>query len=153
MFGTHISPRPIDTTLAKFTLGAVLPVVIMLWLTASWPLLRMTLMLSYVVALTSCLYRLTPWFIARNPVSRFVRREQRQLKLCSLAGVFDFHGPWYTLPIETISSVRIYEHGLEFIAEDRVVRLSVVGSKESLHTYMRSVLADTKVEWLAEESA
>ncbi|WP_105255057.1 hypothetical protein [Pseudoalteromonas sp. T1lg75] len=142
MFGSTLSPRPIDKTLAKYTLVALLPLALVLWLSAPWPLLRMTLMLAYVVALASCLYRLTPWFIARNPPRRFILREQRHLKVCSLAGFFDLHGPWHSVPIETISSVYVWEHGIELSAEDGVFRLSVVGSRESLHAHMRSVLAD-----------
>ncbi|WP_105265620.1 hypothetical protein [Pseudoalteromonas sp. T1lg76] len=136
------SLRPVDKTLAKFTLVALPFVAILLLLAAPWPLVRLTLMLAYSVALASCLYRLTPWFIARNPLSRFVQREQGYLKVCSLAGFFDFHGPWQYLPIDRISSVHVWQHGIEITAKETEYRLSVVGTTDSLHAYMSSVLAD-----------
>ncbi|MFY8272763.1 hypothetical protein AAEU32_01305 [Pseudoalteromonas sp. SSDWG2] len=140
------SPRAVDVLLFKVTLIALLPTIALVYLAQAWGVVALTIASVYTLALSSCLYRLTPIFRHRNHVSRFVLREQGQLRVCSLAGLFDFQGNWQSITLADIDSVSLSEHRIDINTKTVNYSLSVVGEAQQLRQHMQSVLADTKVK-------
>lgn len=81
----------INKLLAKISFAIAL-VLIALWVfTPLWHSAAFSLfvMLWGFITLSS-LYRVTPLFVARNPITDLLKRDVNQLALISLAGLFDF---------------------------------------------------------------
>ena len=138
--------RAVDVLLAKYTLLALPVVVLIMVLTLSWPWLTLIIGGGYLVALSSCLYRLTAIFRARNPISNFIHRQQGQLRVCSLAGVYDLHGPWQSIPLHNIRHIRVYDHRMCIVTSNSECELSLVATRDALLAYMRAIMADTQVD-------
>ncbi len=137
--------RSIDKTLLKVSLGAMPLVIALVWALSSWPLLVVTVISVYALALGSGVYRLSEYFVRRNPVDNFVIREQGQLRVCSLAGFFDLRGEWQSVALGDIKHVEVDEHSIVIHTQQDCITLSVVGSAQGLFEYMCSVLKDTSV--------
>ncbi|RZD23229.1 hypothetical protein [Pseudoalteromonas sp. MEBiC 03485] len=100
----------INKLLAKisFTIAFVL---IALWVfTPLWHSAAFSLfvMLWGFITLSS-LYRVTPLFVARNPITDLLKRDVNQLALISLAGLFDFKRKAEFVLIGQIKQIEIGE--------------------------------------------
>ncbi|WP_462157819.1 hypothetical protein [Pseudoalteromonas sp. GB56] len=143
--------RSIDRTLLKVSLVAMPLVITLVWALSSWPLLAVTVLSVYGLALASSVYRLSEYFVRRNSVDNFVIREQGQLRVCSLAGFFDLRGEWQSVALGDIKRVEVDDHVISIRTQEEDLTLSVVGSAQEVLDYMCSVLSDTSVTVMLKE--
>jgi len=127
----------INKLLAKISLTIAL-VLIALWVfTPLWHSAAFSLfvMLWGFITLSS-LYRVTPLFVARNPITDLLKRDVNQLALISLAGLFDFKRKAEFVLIGQIKQIEIGE-GIIHVTDvnDQLITavLSVNGSQINSH--------------------
>ena len=127
----------INKLLAKISLTIAL-VLIVLWVfTPLWHSAAFSLFLMLWGFITlSSLYRVTPLFVARNPIADLLKRDVNQLALISLAGLFDFKRKAEFVLIGQIKQIEIGE-GIIHVTDvnDQLITavLSVNGSQINSH--------------------
>lgn len=97
----------------------------------------------WLFVFSSCCYRLTPLFIARNPLSKFIQREQQHLLLFTLSGFFDrTHGPQWLL-IASIEKIQCRDDQCTiFSSEQRQCAISLPASKAELMHYFNGLFTE-----------
>lgn len=97
----------------------------------------------WLFVFSSCCYRLTPLFIARNPLDKFIKREQQQLLLFTLSGFFDrTHGPQW-LVIASIEKIQCNDDQCTiFSSEQRQCVISLPASKAELMHYFNGLFTE-----------
>lgn len=127
----------INKLLAKISLTIAL-VLIALWVfTPFWHSAAFSLfvMLWGFITLSS-LYRVTPLFVARNPITDLLKRDVNQLALISLAGLFDFKRKAEFVLIGQIKQIEIGEgiiHVTDVNDQQITAVLSVASSQINSH--------------------
>ena len=127
----------INKLLAKISLTIAL-VLIALWVfTPLWHSAAFSLfvMLWGFITLSS-LYRVTPLFVARNPITDLLKRDVNQLALISLAGIFDFKRKAEFVLIGQIKQIEIGEgiiHVTDVNDQQITAVLSVASSQINSH--------------------
>jgi hypothetical protein len=127
----------INKLLAKISLTIAL-VLIALWVfTPLWHSAAFSLfvMLWGFITLSS-LYRVTPLFVARNPITDLLKRDVNQLALISLAGLFDFKRKAEFVLIGQIKQIEIGEgiiHVTDVNEQQITAVLSVNSSQINCH--------------------
>ena len=127
----------INKLLAKISLTIAL-VLIALWVfTPLWHSAAFSLfvMLWGFITLSS-LYRVTPLFVARNPITDLLKRDVNQLALISLAGLFDFKRKAEFVLIGQIKQIEIGEgiiHITDVNDQQITAVLSVASSQINSH--------------------
>jgi len=127
----------INKLLAKISLTIAL-VLIALWVfTPLWHSAAFSLfvMLWGFITLSS-LYRVTPLFVARNPITDLLKRDVNQLALISLAGLFDFKRKAEFVLIGQIKQIEIGEgiiHVTDVKDQQITAVLSVASSQINSH--------------------
>ncbi|NHH91022.1 MULTISPECIES: hypothetical protein [unclassified Pseudoalteromonas] len=127
----------INKLLAKISLTIAL-VLIALWVfTSLWHSAAFSLfvMLWGFITLSS-LYRVTPLFVARNPITDLLKRDVNQLALISLAGLFDFKRKAEFVLIGQIKQIEIGEgiiHVTDVNDQQITAVLSVASSQINSH--------------------
>ena len=127
----------INNLLAKISLTIAL-VLIALWVfTPLWHSAAFSLfvMLWGFITLSS-LYRVTPLFVARNPITDLLKRDVNQLALISLAGLFDFKRKAEFVLIGQIKQIEIGEgiiHVTDVNDQQITAVLSVASSQINSH--------------------
>ncbi|MBC7009472.1 hypothetical protein BIZ38_13485 [Pseudoalteromonas sp. BZK2] len=127
----------INKLLAKISLTIAL-VLIALWVfTPLWHSAAFSLfvMLWGFITLSS-LYRVTPLFVARNPITDLLKRDVNQLALISLAGLFDFKRKAEFVLIGQIKQIEIGEgiiHVTDVNDQQITAVLSVASSQINSH--------------------
>ncbi|MED5511752.1 hypothetical protein [uncultured Pseudoalteromonas sp.] len=127
----------INKLLAKISLTIAL-VLIALWVfTPLWHSAAFSLfvMLWGFITLSS-LYRVTPLFVTRNPITDLLKRDVNQLALISLAGLFDFKRKAEFVLIGQIKQIEIGEgiiHVTDVNDQQITAVLSVASSQINSH--------------------
>lgn len=127
----------INKLLAKISLTIAL-LLIALWVfTSLWHSAAFSLfvMLWGFITLSS-LYRVTPLFVARNPITDLLKRDVNQLALISLAGLFDFKRKAEFVLIGQIKQIEIGEgiiHVTDVNDQQITAVLSVASSQINSH--------------------
>ena len=95
----------------------------------------------WLFVFSSCCYRLTPLFKARNGLDKFIRREQQHLLLFSLSGFFDrTHGPQW-LPINSIKKIQCHDDQFLIIfSEQHQCSIGLPATKAELIQYFNALL-------------
>ena len=95
----------------------------------------------WLFVFSSCCYRLTPLFKARNGLDKFIRREQQHLLLFSLSGFFDrTHGPQW-LPINSIKKIQCHDDQFLIIfSEQHQYSIGLPATKAELIQYFNALL-------------
>jgi hypothetical protein len=99
----------------------------------------------WVFVFCSSVYRLTPLFKSRNPLTDFIQRDAQHLLLFSLMGFFDKkHGPDW-LVIESIERITIKDDELIIYSNnERQFSASLPAKKVELDTFLKRILTDTE---------
>ena len=134
----------INKLLAKisFTIALVL---IALWVfTPLWHSAAFSLfvMLWGFITLSS-LYRVTPLFVARNPITDLLKRDVNQLALISLAGLFDFKRKAEFVLIGQIKQIEIGE-GIIHVTDVNDQQITAVLSVNSsqINSHLAQLLSE-----------
>lgn len=127
----------INKLLAKISLTIAL-VLIALWVfTPLWHSAAFSLFVMLWGFITlSNLYRVTPLFVARNPITDLLKRDVNQLALISLAGLFDFKRKAEFVLIGQIKQIEIGEgiiHVTDVNDQQITAVLSVASSQINSH--------------------
>jgi hypothetical protein len=95
----------------------------------------------WLFVFSSCCYRLTPLFKARNGLDKFIRREQQHLLLFSLSDFFDrTHGPQW-LPINSIKKIQCHDDQFLIIfSEQHQCSIGLPATKAELIQYFNALL-------------
>ena len=134
----------INKLLAKISLTIVL-VLIVLWVfTPLWHSAAFSLfvMLWGFITLSS-LYRVTPLFVARNPITDLLKRDVNQLALISLAGLFDFKRKAEFVLIGQIKQIEIGE-GIIHVTDVNDQQITAVLSVNSsqINSHLAQLLSE-----------
>lgn len=97
----------------------------------------------WLFVFSSCCYRLTPLFIARNPLDKFIKREQQHLLLFTLSGFFDrTHGPQW-LVIDRIEKIQCNDDQCTiFSNEQHQYTIGLPASKTELMYYFNGLFTE-----------
>ncbi|WP_462179743.1 hypothetical protein [Pseudoalteromonas gelatinilytica] len=134
----------INKLLAKISLTIAL-VLIVLWVfTPLWHSAAFSLfvMLWGFITLSS-LYRVTPLFVARNPIADLLKRDVNQLALISLAGLFDFKRKAEFVLIGQIKQIEIGE-GIIHVTDVNEQQITAVLSVNSsqINSHLAQLLSE-----------
>ena len=134
----------INKLLAKISLTIAL-VLIVLWVfTPLWHSAAFSLfvMLWGFITLSS-LYRVTPLFVARNPITDLLKRDVNQLALISLAGLFDFKRKAEFVLIGQIKQIEIGE-GIIHVTDVNEQQITAVLSVNSsqINSHLAQLLSE-----------
>jgi len=134
----------INKLLAKISLTIAL-VLIVLWVfTPLWHSAAFSLfvMLWGFITLSS-LYRVTPLFVARNPITDLLKRDVNQLALISLAGLFDFKRKAEFVLIGQIKQIEIGE-GIIHVTDVNDQQITAVLSVNSsqINSHLAQLLSE-----------
>ncbi|MEI8642803.1 hypothetical protein P4S60_10785 [Pseudoalteromonas sp. Hal040] len=134
----------INKLLAKISLTIAL-VLIALWVfTPLWHSAAFSLfvMLWGFITLSS-LYRVTPLFVARNPIADLLKRDVNQLALISLAGLFDFKRKAEFVLIGQIKQIEIGE-GIIHVTDVNDQQITAVLSVNSsqINSHLAQLLSE-----------
>ncbi|WP_217874497.1 hypothetical protein [Pseudoalteromonas shioyasakiensis] len=134
----------INKLLAKISLTIAL-VLIALWVfTPLWHSAAFSLfvMLWGFITLSS-LYRVTPLFVARNPIADLLKRDVNQLALISLAGLFDFKRKAEFVLIGQIKQIEIGE-GIIHVTDVNEQQITAVLSVNSsqINSHLAQLLSE-----------
>ena len=134
----------INKLLAKISLTIAL-VLIALWVfTPLWHSAAFSLfvMLWGFITLSS-LYRVTPLFVARNPITELLKRDVNQLALISLAGLFDFKRKAEFVLIGQIKQIEIGE-GIIHVTDVNDQQITAVLSVNSsqINSHLAQLLSE-----------
>ncbi|TMO23704.1 hypothetical protein CWC28_19395 [Pseudoalteromonas sp. S4492] len=134
----------INKLLAKISLTIAL-VLIALWVfTPLWHSAAFSLfvMLWGFITLSS-LYRVTPLFVARNPIADLLKRDVNQLALISLAGLFDFKRKAEFVLIGQIKQIEIGEGIIHVtdVNEQQITALLSVNSSQ-INSHLAQLLSE-----------
>lgn len=134
----------INKLLAKISLTIAL-VLIALWVfTPLWHSAAFSLfvMLWGFITLSS-LYRVTPLFVARNPITDLLKRDVNQLALISLAGLFDFKRKAEFVLIGQIKQIEIGE-GIIHVTDVNDQQITAVLSVNSsqINSHLAQLLSE-----------
>ncbi len=134
----------INKLLAKISLTIAL-VLIALWVfTPLWHSAAFSLfvMLWGFITLSS-LYRVTPLFVARNPITDLLKRDVNQLALISLAGLFDFKRKAEFVLIGQIKQIEIGE-GIIHVTDVNEQQITAVLSVNSsqINSHLAQLLSE-----------
>tara|TARA_B100000586_G_C20079407_1_gene414660 strand:+ start:86 stop:538 length:453 start_codon:yes stop_codon:yes gene_type:complete len=134
----------INKLLAKISLTIAL-VLIVLWVfTPLWHSAAFSLfvMLWGFITLSS-LYRVTPSFVARNPIADLLKRDVNQLALISLAGLFDFKRKAEFVLIGQIKQIEIGE-GIIHVTDVNEQQITAVLSVNSsqINSHLAQLLSE-----------
>ena len=134
----------INKLLAKISLTIAL-VLIVLWVfTPLWHSAAFSLfvMLWGFITLSS-LYRVTPLFVARNPITDLLKRDVNQLALISLAGIFDFKRKAEFVLIGQIKQIEIGE-GIIHVTDVNDQQITAVLSVNSsqINSHLAQLLSE-----------
>ena len=127
----------INKLLAKISLTIALQLIALWVFTSLWHSAAFSLfvMLWGFITLSS-LYRVTPLFVARNPITDLLKRDVNQLALISLAGLFDFKRKAEFVLIGQIKQIEIGEgiiHVTDVNDQQITAVLSVASSQINSH--------------------
>lgn len=97
----------------------------------------------WLFVFSSCCYRLTPLFIARNPPDKFIHREQQHLLLFTLSGFFDRTlGPQW-LVIDSIEKIQCDNNQCTiFSSEQQQCTIGLPASKAELIDYFNGLFTE-----------
>lgn len=134
----------INKLLAKISLTIAL-VLSALWVfTPLWHSAAFSLfvMLWGFITLSS-LYRVTPLFVARNPIADLLKRDVNQLALISLAGLFDFKRKAEFVLIGQIKQIEIGE-GIIHVTDVNEQQITAVLSVNSsqINSHLSQLLSE-----------
>ncbi|URQ91592.1 hypothetical protein [Pseudoalteromonas sp. SCSIO 43101] len=134
----------INKLLAKISLTIAL-VLIALWVfTPLWHSAAFSLLVMLWGFITlSSLYRVTPLFVARNPITDLLKRDVNQLALISLAGLFDFKRKAEFVLIGQIKQVEIGE-GIIHVTDVNDQQITAVLSVNSsqINSHLAQLLSE-----------
>ncbi|HAU05963.1 hypothetical protein MKZ42_15025 [Pseudoalteromonas shioyasakiensis] len=134
----------INKLLAKISLTIAL-VLIVLWVfTPLWHSAAFSLfvMLWGFITLSS-LYRVTPLFVARNPITDLLKRDVNQLALISLAGLFDFKRKAEFVLIGQIKQIEIGE-GIIHVTDvnDQLITAVLSVNSSQINSHLAQLLSE-----------
>lgn len=134
----------INKLLAKISLTIAL-VLIALWVfTPLWHSAAFSLfvMLWGFITLSS-LYRVTPLFVARNPITDLLKRDVNQLALISLAGLFDFKRKAEFVLIGQIKQIEIGE-GVIHVTDvnDQLITAVLSVNSSQINSHLSQLLSE-----------
>ncbi|RZF84359.1 hypothetical protein CWC26_10420 [Pseudoalteromonas sp. S4488] len=134
----------INKLLAKISLTIAL-VLIVLWVfTPLWHSATFSLfvMLWGFITLSS-LYRVTPLFVARNPITDLLKRDVNQLALISLAGLFDFKRKAEFVLIGQIKQIEIGE-GIIHVTDvnDQLITAVLSVNSSQINSHLAQLLSE-----------
>ncbi|KTG18535.1 hypothetical protein AUR67_18410 [Pseudoalteromonas sp. XI10] len=134
----------INKLLAKISLTIAL-VLIALWVfTPLWHSAAFSLfvMLWGFITLSS-LYRVTPLFVARNPITDLLKRDVNQLALISLAGLFDFKRKAEFVLIGQIKQIEIGE-GIIHVTDvnDQLITAVLSVNSSQINSHLAQLLSE-----------
>lgn len=134
----------INKLLAKISLTIAL-VLIALWVfTPLWHSAAFSLfvMLWGFITLSS-LYRVTPLFVARNPITDLLKRDVNQLALISLAGLFDFKRKAEFVLIGQIKQIEIGE-GIIHVTDvnDQLITAVLSVNSSQINSHLTQLLSE-----------
>ncbi|KPM75304.1 MULTISPECIES: hypothetical protein [Pseudoalteromonas] len=134
----------INNLLAKISLTIAL-VLIALWVfTPLWHSAAFSLfvMLWGFITLSS-LYRVTPLFVARNPITDLLKRDVNQLALISLAGLFDFKRKAEFVLIGQIKQIEIGE-GIIHVTDvnDQLITAVLSVNSSQINSHLAQLLSE-----------
>ena len=134
----------INKLLAKISLTIAL-VLIALWVfTPLWHSAAFSLfvMLWGFITLSS-LYRVTPLFVARNPITDLLKRDVNQLALISLAGIFDFKRKAEFVLIGQIKQIEIGE-GIIHVTDvnDQLITAVLSVNSSQINSHLAQLLSE-----------
>lgn len=134
----------INKLLAKISLTIAL-VLIVLWVfTPLWQSAAFSLfvMLWGFITLSS-LYRVTPLFVARNPIADLLKRDVNQLALISLAGLFDFKRKAEFVLIGQIKQIEIGE-GIIHVTDvnDQLITAVLSVNSSQINSHLAQLLSE-----------
>ena len=134
----------INKLLAKISLTIAL-VLIALWVfTPLWhsAAFSMFVMLWGFITLSS-LYRVTPLFVARNPITDLLKRDVNQLALISLAGLFDFKRKAEFVLIGQIKQIEIGE-GIIHVTDvnDQLITAVLSVNSSQINSHLAQLLSE-----------
>lgn len=134
----------INKLLAKISLTIAL-VLIVLWVfTPLWQSAAFSLfvMLWGFITLSS-LYRVTPLFVARNPITDLLKRDVNQLALISLAGLFDFKRKAEFVLIGQIKQIEIGE-GIIHVTDvnDQLMTAVLSVNSSQINSHLAQLLSE-----------
>ena len=134
----------IHKLLAKISLTIAL-VLIVLWVfTPLWQSAAFSLfvMLWGFITLSS-LYRVTPLFVARNPITDLLKRDVNQLALISLAGIFDFKRKAEFVLIGQIKQIEIGE-GIIHVTDvnDQLITAVLSVNSSQINSHLAQLLSE-----------
>jgi len=134
----------INKLLAKISLTIAL-VLIALWVfTPLWHSAAFSLfvMLWGFITLSS-LYRVTPLFVARNPITDLLKRDVNQLALISLAGLFDFKRKAEFVLIGQIKQIEIGE-GIIHVTDvnDQLITAVLSVNSSQINNHLAKLLSE-----------
>ncbi|MCK8128852.1 hypothetical protein MTF66_27835 [Pseudoalteromonas sp. 2CM39R] len=134
----------INKLLAKISLTIAL-VLIALWVfTPLWHSAAFSLfvMLWGFITLSS-LYRVTPLFVARNPITDLLKRDVNQLALISLAGLFDFKRKAEFVLIGQIKQIEIGE-GVIHVTDvnDQLITAVLSVNSSQINSHLAQLLSE-----------
>ena len=134
----------INKLLAKISLTIAL-VLIALWVfTSLWHSAAFSLfvMLWGFITLSS-LYRVTPLFVARNPITDLLKRDVNQLALISLAGLFDFKRKAEFVLIGQIKQIEIGE-GIIHVTDvnDQLITAVLSVNSSQINSHLAQLLSE-----------
>lgn len=134
----------INKLLAKISLTIAL-VLIVLWVfTPLWQSAAFSLfvMLWGFITLSS-LYRVTPLFVARNPITDLLKRDVNQLALISLAGLFDFKRKAEFVLIGQIKQIEIGE-GIIHVTDvnDQLITAVLSVNSSQINSHLAQLLSE-----------
>ena len=134
----------INKLLAKisFTIAFVLIAIWVftpLWHSAAFSLF---VMLWGFITLSS-LYRVTPLFVARNPITDLLKRDVNQLALISLAGLFDFKRKAEFVLIGQIKQIEIGE-GIIHVTDvnDQLITAVLSVNSSQINSHLAQLLSE-----------
>ncbi|MFK3871219.1 hypothetical protein [Pseudoalteromonas rhizosphaerae] len=99
----------------------------------------------WLFVFSSCCYRLTPLFKARNSLDKFIRREQQHLLVFTLSGFFDrTHGPQWLL-IDSIKEIQCHDDQFLILSsEHRQCSIGLPATKAELTQYFNTLLTENE---------
>ena len=134
----------INKLLAKISLTIAL-VLIVLWVfTPLWYSAAFSLFVKLWGFITlSSLYRVTPLFVARNPITDLLKRDVNQLALISLAGLFDFKRKAEFVLIGQIKQIEIGE-GIIHVTDvnDQLITAVLSVNSSQINSHLAQLLSE-----------
>ena len=91
----------------------------------------------------SSLYRVTPLFVARNPITDLLKRDVNQLALISLAGLFDFKRKAEFVLIGQIKQIEIGE-GIIHVTDvnDQLITAVLSVNSSQINSHLAQLLSE-----------